>query len=521
MYLSKRQRPDDVDDGSDHGKKKMVNSDETRSIYQPMPTLLGSDLAQFSQPGPMDISQDASTIPADVNHPPKQMDILPDTNTCLMGAKTPLERSQCKAGGCHERRITTLENCVYTLKNSVHELQQKERIDILNLINDTRTLMNEREKLQDQLKAAQHQLKAAQDHLKAVEGQLKSANLKNLRLTEDIELIGITRQIAPDLDSTLEDQFLGLRRTVRDFARTTCDRRIPVSSLPEDLKEELETLSCLALSSFLKSGLHAKYFAEGLIWRILCKQFLEYPLSIWGSSTTINTIVEKVQKCSNLAMPSRQLWRTMTGQLLAEILEPTPSKIKCRKSFLISCLRPLVSDEHKDDIENHVMSIIQDTINLAKALARSRTLCIVQRKGLGAVDEKFQKYDSEWMDIVEKSVGYFEGIDFLVAPALVQLTNSAGDEFDPPRVIVKAEVCFGQGRTSTFTGPPLEIPPDQGVEIRRTQSGRQLHAVKRLGEVADEAQLVKLIGNDQDDPRTNPPDPVADNYIDEAMTSDD
>jgi hypothetical protein len=203
--------------------------------------------------------------------------------------------------------------------------------------------------------------------------------------------------------------------------------------------------------------------------------------------------------------------------MLHEIGQPARAKVNEWQETLVDYPKPLVEAEKKDAVAERVKLILDEAITIAQDLARSRTWTIVQRKSLKADDCVLQRYDSAWMEIIEKSIAHYEEIDFLVTPALVQLSNSASEVFQDPIVVVKAEVCFGKGPFH-FYGPAKVQPLPKQEEITgETLSGRQVRAVARLGNVADNIKLEEVIEEDHDVVR----DSASDSYADESAGGDD
>lgn len=77
-----------------------------------------------------------------------------------------------------------------------------------------------------------------------------------------------------------------------------------------------------------------------------------------------------------------------------------------------------------------------------------------------------------------------------MSPALVQLTNSAGDTFIAPRVLVKAEVCYGQGPRHG-SGHASKEQQQQPTSRRRT--GR---AVQKSNGGTNEKELDELFDDE-------------------------
>ncbi|KAI3325120.1 hypothetical protein HD806DRAFT_553250 [Xylariaceae sp. AK1471] len=373
-----------------------------------------------------------------------------------------------------QQQNSTLQRENAELKQKVHELLMKEA-EVDKLI---KTILDERNQLKGELSAVQQQ----KDDL-----------------IEDIELIGKARQSVADLDDNLESQFRDLRQRIRGFTRDLCGPKIKASSLPDNVRSFLAKLSGIPTAKFLRSSLHARFLVEALIWRFLCDYILESPFSIWGHGqySEIGTFIAKVWRNPNVSLSRRELWRQLTAQLLDDITVPCSPRILARQSWLVSHLEPLVNDKHEANIAEHVKPIVDEAVKFAKSLALSRTLVVVQRKTPSAEDGVSQKYNAAWMEIVEKSIEHYEDIDFLVSPALIQVANSAGEAFRARRVFVKAEVCFGQGRSHMYNNPTSEPSPNGPTLAGMTLSGRATRAVDRLGKVADDAELEKVIGKDQ------------------------
>ncbi|KAI0431930.1 hypothetical protein F5Y09DRAFT_340169 [Xylaria sp. FL1042] len=524
MNSPKRQRPAHGDDDSEHMSKKIAMSGEEIPAQQTTTTVSCSDTAKLAsqEPAinnqdtetaeetvipPLESSQDAVISGTDANIPLKQSKNpqegdtgTTNTNRQLISPKyKPTHRDDYSER--FERRLVVLESRLDKLDKSFDERQPKELPDVTIVSGVINNLVKEQHMLQRQLGLAHGNTKTARDELEAIRAErdvfrerTKELQKQNNQLEEDLEIFAIVKQSAPDLDTTLIDQFSDLRATVRSFAERFCDNKISIKSLPRHVLGVFQAISGIAASRLLGSRLHARYFVEGLIWRILDEEILENPFRIWGSTSTVGTIAIQVQSNINVAASTRQLWRTMTGQLLSTKLQPAKSKISSLQWSLVCRLRSLVRDEFKDSIQDHVGPIIKDTINFAITLSQSRSLCAVYRKEPNVHDTESQRYNDKWMEIIEKSVDHFEDIDFIVSPALVQLTNSAGEEFRSPRVMVKAEVCFGQGRTSTDLHPTSAPALCEKGQAKTAPSGRHARAVKRYGNTANEDQVTEAIG---------------------------
>ncbi|KAI0550829.1 hypothetical protein F4679DRAFT_594434 [Xylaria curta] len=345
---------------------------------------------------------------------------------------------------------------------------------------------------------------ALENEKKDLKNKLNSAQKHVEQLTEDIEQISGEQYSAPDLDNALESQFMDLKQLVQSLTFDLCGPQILLSSLPSGLPDDVKTalagVSGISAAKILRSRLHARYFIQALIWRLLCDNLLGNPFLIWGAGGEIGEFVRKLLNSQKVSINRRQRWRTATGRLLVDISPPRSVRIAGWQKMLADYIGPLVEDKHKDNIEKHIKPILNEAIELAKNLAQSRTMCVIQRKGPSDYDGISQKYDDKWMEVVEKAIESYEDIDFLVTPALVQITNSVGDVFKYPRVIVKAEVCYGRGRVPVSIPPPLDSSPTQGRGIE-TGSGRQSRGVDRLGQVANDDELNQYIGEDVEEIR--------------------
>ncbi|TRX96233.1 hypothetical protein FHL15_002957 [Xylaria flabelliformis] len=338
---------------------------------------------------------------------------------------------------------------------------------------------------------------------KELKDKLKSAQQQVVQLTQDIEQISGEQHNAPDLDNTLENQFIDLKQLIRSLTFDLCGRQIlpsTSSGLPDHVKTALAAVSGVPATQLLKSKLHARYFIQALIWRLLCDHLLTNPFLIWGKDNEIGDFIRRAQNSQKVSINRRQRWRTVTGRLLVDIATPRPARVTDWQKMLAAYIGPLVEDKHKDNIEKHIEPILEGAIELAKNLAQSRTMCVIQRRGPDDNDGVSQKYDDKWMEVVEKAIVPYEDIDFLVTPALVQLTNSLGDKFKNPRVIIKAEVCHGRGRVSVHVPPTLDSSLTQGRGTE-TASGRQSRRIDRLGQVADDDELNQHIGDDVEEVR--------------------
>ncbi|KAI1299419.1 hypothetical protein F5Y03DRAFT_397621 [Xylaria venustula] len=516
MGSSKRPRSGDRDDEIEHVNKKIANLDEGTLCEQATPNarssdktevelrglmsdVQGTEVCEAASDGPVESHQDTKTLTTNTGHAIEAHHSTPASygdDKELKRRLTILEISLITQHGVEKsaNKQDKLKHQVKALKSKLkatqHELEaEKQKLEATNL-----RRVAEKEKRE----AGQEMLRVEKEKREAVEKLWESAKDHIKQLTEDIELAGIAQQSAPDLDSILEHQFRILRRTIRSFARAYCGRRITLASLPTDLSEVVPYLSGVPASQLLKSHLHARYFVESVIWFTLFIEFLKNPFAIWGNNPTIGLVAETIQQNSKIASPSRQLWRTMTGQHLDSSMSPATSKIERLKNLLVSDISPLVKNEHKDHINNLVAPIVEQTVELARILSQSRTLFAVQRRDPAATKGEPLKYKNTWMEIVEKGIRHPGKIDLLVTPALIQLTNSAGDEFSPPRVIVKAEVCFGEeGRTGA--SPPTTPNPPARSRVKITSSGRQSHGVQRYGPSAEEADVEDAIGVDDDE----------------------
>lgn len=320
MNPSKRQRSVGEDDVSEHTNKKTANSDEQRLLDQHRPAALSSGCTLSAPMEPMNTPQDAETAGVTIDNP---LGSPQDADTATINADDQLEGPRDKAtnyGDDVREQIAILEKRTHKLKEKNKKLTSKSydaaRMDIIlqkrmrrlerrtkkwmrkSYDVDIKTIENQRDKLQDKLKTAQDKLELVQNNLGAVQKQLEAANKQNEQLAEDIERIGIARHSAPDLDNALELQFLDLRETVRSFTRELCDRQISTSSIPDSVRVALTALTGLPINRLLKSGLHARYLVEGLIWRLLCENIFENPFFIWGNTNIIGKTIDMIQsKC--------------------------------------------------------------------------------------------------------------------------------------------------------------------------------------------------------------------------------
>ncbi|KAF2973207.1 hypothetical protein GQX73_g305 [Xylaria multiplex] len=413
MDTRKRKHPGEAEESQEHQGKKVTGSKKKKEEQD-----------YISQ----DIIAPIATTSTHFSHP------LGDTH---------YEQTNCDDGSGDgnefERRVTELKKRVNG--RTIDQLITKAvHFDIFSSIFEDAS--KEKRKIQDNLKEAQE--------------RLRLARIWNEQLTEDMERIGTARQRAPDLDDALENQFMDLRQAVRSFTREFCVDKTSASSLPDYVKSALAKISGITAGKLLQSRLHARYLVEGLIWRILCVQILRNPFVIWGKSPEIANFIWRVQNKSMVTTQRRELWRTMTGQLLNDVTGVNKRRVDAWQEMLVSYVESFANPDHRSSIATEIKAIITTAIELAASLARSRTLCMVQRRHSDASDGVSQNYDSTWMHIIEKSVEHFEDIDFIVTPALVQVTNSAGEKFKSPRVIVKAEVCFGRGRSQKAAEMKIE-----------------------------------------------------------------
>ncbi|KAI0414185.1 hypothetical protein F5X98DRAFT_378079 [Xylaria grammica] len=478
MDSSKRKSPGDGHDDSERDtsghvdKKMVVDSKEKDYIHQHEPAITCSSGGN-TQASPQERE----------NNTPQQVDAITAINVNHQPGGTYNEAVNCDDGidsGTElEKRVADLEKHVDESRRARNEFVGRPAdFYMFSIVIDA--ISKERDKIRDELDTAQKELKSAQE--------------QNRQLSEDLERICSARQRAPDLDETLESQFRDLRQMVRSFTRRYCDRQISTSSLPDNVKSVLAEISGIAASKFLRSGRHARYFVEGLIWRLLCTRVLYNPFIVWGQSREIAIFIKNVIELRTVAMNRLELWRTMTGQLLNDIASTPTPRLEDWREALVSHIEPLISTEYRDGIAAKIEPIIQLTIEFAKSLARSRTLCIVWARPFGASGTVSQPYDGRWMEIVEKSIDHFEDIDFIVTPALAQLTNSAGEEFDTPRFIVQAEVCSGQGRLKSPARPILGPSSNDGRQTEKALSARRALAVKRPCDAMDEAELMDATG---------------------------
>ncbi|KAI1114256.1 hypothetical protein F5Y14DRAFT_461762 [Nemania sp. NC0429] len=334
----------------------------------------------------------------------------------------------------------------------------------------------------------------AVSELRATQTQLKSVKEQNEQLIQDIVRISGVRMNALDLDDTIKTQFMDLRETVRLFTRSFCNDQISPRSLPHCVREQFQLLTEIPYTKLLKSRLHARYFVEGLIWRILYGFILMSPFGIWGEEREIASLISDVMRPPCAAV-DQQLWRVSTGQLFTERLPIRAAKIDFFRKALIDYIKPLVSDEDKANIKEKIETVLDETIALAKNLAQSRTTMEIQVREPGThVLTGGQEYNENWMEIIEKSISHYSDIDFIVTPALIQGTNSRGEVFKRPRVIVKAEVCYARGPGSSADPKPNPSFDEQN-QISMTESGRRVRSTRVLGQAANEVEVDKAIGD--------------------------
>ncbi|KAI0814499.1 hypothetical protein GGR55DRAFT_700776 [Xylaria sp. FL0064] len=535
MNPSKRQRSADEDDDSAHASKKVAMSDEVILVQQNTTTAPNSNIAKFASQEPImnhqdtetagkttipraetvRDSQDSATPTTNANIQLGQTNIAQEATTARTDMDSALESSKNKPPHDNgyiekiERRLDAIESTLSQVQKSLDKHQPKQSPDVTKSNALIKELATEKNQLQSVLGTAHSETRAVYGKMKTAQGELeavraerdalreeaKELRRQNKLLEEDLEMFVFIKQSAPDLDMVLGDQFSDLRATIRSFTRGFCDKKISIKSVPDHVVVAFKALSGITPSSLLKSSFHARYFVEGLIWRILCESILGNPFNIWGTNYTIGTLATKVESNVGVAASMRQLWRTMTGQLLSTKGAPAKSKIILLQDHLVSYLKPLVRGEFNGLIQGHVEKIVKDATELASTLCQSRTLCVIYRKEPNADGTVSQQYNSKWMDIIEKSVNHYDDVDFIVSPALVQLTNSAGDEFKSPRVMYKAEVCFGQGVTSADDHPISTPALYEKGQTKMAPSGRQARAVKRYGNAANENQVIEALGN--------------------------
>ncbi|KAI8626326.1 hypothetical protein F5Y19DRAFT_478693 [Xylariaceae sp. FL1651] len=345
------------------------------------------------------------------------------------------------------------------------------------------------EKRLEELKRNAHELTSKQAELD--EQQLKLAD-------GDMERFGAVRQSGSNLDSTLEEQFLKLRRHVESFTIDLCDRTIKPSSIPDLVKLAMHQVSGIPHGTILRSGLHARRFIEGFIWHFLCTSILESPFGIWGETAAFGETLTKIQNHPTGTLTRRNYWRAFTGQLLSDMAAPRRSRLEWHKRVLTDNLRPLVKPEHEVGFAQFVGPILDQAVELADSLARSIIYYKVQRQEPGANEDMSQPMVEDWMEIVEKSVAHYEDIDFIVSPALIQLGNSAGERFSKPIVNIKAQVCFGNGRYHFDTHPTTEEGTSENNPMSMTQSRRKTRPFIRVKGTADGANLEAIIQDDHE-----------------------
>jgi len=308
------------------------------------------------------------------------------------------------------------------------------------------------------------------DQLLKMKQDLKSKQQEFDRLAEDAERIGAARQRNADFDGIAEDKFRDLQRLVKSFVRDTCASRIRDVSLPDELREVFGKISSHPAERLLNSGLHARLFVQSLVWQFLCTNILDNPFKVWGKEVLklVNAVLSMYPCVCPLCpvananyysllyigrqeepLSRRELWRTMTGGLLSN-LRPKAKRIQGWETSLASHIEPLILDNvDKDRLSASVTAIISHAVELAKILARSRTRCVIKRENLITPFQEalHQLYDGRWMEVIEQSVSPGpDYIDFVVSPTLAERTNSASEQFQIPRVLVKAEVCCGKSK---------------------------------------------------------------------------
>ncbi|KAI0188708.1 hypothetical protein F4808DRAFT_466115 [Astrocystis sublimbata] len=334
--------------------------------------------------------------------------------------------------------------------------------------------------------------KALSKENEALSKENETLSKDNETLVQDIDRIAGIRHRAPDVDRGLGNQLLDLRQQIRSFTFKFCVAKFSPAStanLPDYVKAMLSEVSA-ATAKHLKSTFHARYLIQAMIWRFLCDFLLTDPFKIWGDGIAISNVVSTIKDSSKVPPQTRQIWGTLTGQVLSTISGPRRARRAEWLRNLLHLIQPLVIAEHLNDISEKVESILDNAIDLAKNLAQSRTICFIQRKDCDSDENVSQVYDGEWMEVVEKALQSYEDIDFLVSPALVQITNSACEKLNPRLVLIKAEVCHGRGRNLAPV-PSASCPTSQTQGHRMTSSGRRSRRVDRLDVVADD------IGSDE------------------------
>ncbi|KAI0517581.1 hypothetical protein F5B22DRAFT_645762 [Xylaria bambusicola] len=485
MSSNKRQRSvgeggdgSDRDDEAQHFSKKVAHSTEENAVPGPQPTAV--DLTDDPQDATAD---DAS----EMIHPCESAQNI---------------RNELAS---HKDELREFRNEISLLKNQLDKF----------LSTTSKEPMNDRDELQIKLNVAQDRLKATQDQLEIEQQRLDAAqsklDLAGTQLNEvkaileptktqcetlrqDIEQIGIIRHSAPYLDIILEEQFLELRDNIRWFTKTYCSHPTLVTSLPADVTAKLRTLSSTPIGHFLRNRFYARRFAEAHIWCLLYDQLLCNPFFIWGTTNTIGKVVEHVLSLASAPRPTREFWRVMTAQLLSDT-EPQEARVKTYRDLLISQITPLVNPEQSGNAERHIDTITNEAVQLAKGLTLSRTKCAIRRTEQAADVAVAEKYNDEWMEIIEKCIRQNDAVELVVTPALIQLTNSAGDEFKTPRVLVKAEVCYGQGRNTDDT---VSVSNSQADEVEEATPQRPKR-VKLSVKATDHATLDEELGDDDDD----------------------
>ncbi|KAJ3568033.1 hypothetical protein NPX13_g6557 [Xylaria arbuscula] len=443
----KRKREVCIDGGDSgrqtHSSKRAANPREENTQANPSPVTVHPS---HDQSAPLDPT-----------------DGLPDavTNTAVEATHR-LELSQVPYDEQvdHNTRIRELERRLCLLEN---ERNESRSVVSDSTTNDQEELEKKPDVARSQLKATEDNLQAEQDRLEAVKSELESirtrwaeelqgmvTNLESEKarcdqLAQDIKRVGIAKDAVPNLDGNLKDKFRALRSTVRRFTRTYCDRKILNWFICGNLVKGLATLSNIAVGSFFESELHAQYFVESHIWRVLYQMVLVNPYVIWGKSELIGQVIPSIFTYSEASFQTKEIWRFMTGQVLIQT-RLAPEKLKNWADEFIGEVAPLTnSTSERKHVEAHLKAILNEAVEIAKILCQTRARCHVIRKLDVAANTVTPRYDKKWMEIIERGVGGTDDVDFIVSPALIQRMHPDGDGYDSVIILVKAEVCFGQG----------------------------------------------------------------------------
>ncbi|KAI0396995.1 hypothetical protein F5Y17DRAFT_455388 [Xylariaceae sp. FL0594] len=292
------------------------------------------------------------------------------------------------------------------------------------------------EKLKEELLQTKKELEKTKEDLREKEQRLAT-------LYEDTLRIGAARVHVDIYGYTIEPKYFQLKHHIYNFVWAKFSEKV-TSVLPEDVLERYGKISRLPAKKLLRSKRHARFFAQGIIWRVLCDNILDNPFKIWGK---VSRLVEALLNQEEAPLGRRELWRTLTGDLLGYI-KPDAELIRGWERMLYQDIKPLVRDNVDDDeLLADIQEIISQAVVLAKELAQSKSRCIVRREKLIQPYQNLgaQEYDRRWMISMEKSLkADGDLIDFAISPALAERNNSYAEPFETPHVLVKAEVCVGK-----------------------------------------------------------------------------